>query len=134
MIVFERTGAWAAALRRVLGGAIELRSTRSLAECRRELADARQSLVAVELTADSAPQVAEFIVWANEQMAPAQVVVLAPRELTGYADWLREAGAIHFIASPRRLGELERIVERRRARYPSRGQSLQAEIWERLPW
>ncbi len=77
MIVFERTGAWAAALRRVLGGAIELRSTRSLAECRRELADARQSLVAVELTADSAPQVAEFIVWANEQMAPAQVVVLA---------------------------------------------------------
>ena len=50
VIVCERSGAWATAIRRYLPAEIRLRQTRGLAECAAELSAAPQSLLALELT------------------------------------------------------------------------------------
>jgi hypothetical protein len=50
-------------------------------------------------------------------------------------EWLvREAGAVHFLVSPRLLPSLVRIVVRHVASAPLPVQSLVERIWATLPW
>jgi hypothetical protein len=134
MIVCERRDVWAPALRRTLGSAIELRVTRSLAECADELAAAPGCLLAVELTARIAAALAAFVDRVNQRGAPARVVVLAERGLAEYEEWMREAGAVHFETSPRRLGRLSGLVARHASKVAAPATSIRERIWMRLPW
>jgi len=134
LIVCEQSGLWAAALRRTLGAAVELRQTRSLTECGRELAQAGSSLVAVELSADRVTRVAAFVAWISRRVPQALPIVLAERSLAGHEWWLREAGAAHFAISPRGLTVLAEVARRHGRRFPPPAQSWSQRIWATLPW
>ena len=64
------------------------------------------------------------------------MIVVADRRLAAYRNLLREAGALHFITSPRRLSEIGGIVRRRAARFESAVGSAGPleEIRDNLPW
>lgn len=134
MIVCERRDVWAPALRRALGEAASLRSTRGLGECAEALAAAPGSLVAVELTARAAGTLADFIVRTNQSLGRARVIVLAERRLAEYEWWMREAGAAHFATSPRRLDLLKGFVVRHARQVAGPPTSPRERIWARLPW
>ena len=134
MIVCERRDVWAPALRRALGDAILLLPTRSLTECAGELAAAPGSLVAVELTVRIAAALAAFVGRTNDRMTPTRVIVLAERKLAEYEWWMREAGAVHFETSPRKLGVLSGLIARHARDVVPPPASLRDRIWMRLPW
>ena len=63
-------------------------------------------------------------------------------EVTGLLDkgpqfneWLmREAGAIHFLCSPRRVGPLAQMACRHLVQVPPLQQNITERIWASLPW
>jgi len=195
LIVYEQTGQWASAIRRVLSppaepsvrrapeeadllaepiesgerrpaarvektGAARRASAmipndgkvapkRQIVECRaadhclRELAQASVALVALELRAESRERSLELLATIAEIYPTVPVVVLAERRLRRY-EWLaRELGAVHFIVSPQRLGQLATIAHRHWERTGNMGEADSAQspdlpgvidgIWESLP-
>lgn len=114
LIVLEREGHWAAALRRDLDGlGVRVLEVRSWDEVRESLGKWPAALVAAELTEAGAAEFLTAIPHLGRWHPQAAVVVLAERRLAPYRDLLREAGALHFITSPRRLAEVAEIVRRR---------------------
>ena len=134
VIVCERRDLWAPALRAALGEAIAVRSVRSLTECDRELDDTPGALVAAELTADAAGRLCEFIGRLGDRRRSVRVIALAERALAEHEWRLREAGAVHFETSPRRLAALAALVARQRSEPGATARSTRERIWARLPW
>lgn len=134
LIVCEQQGKWAAALRRTLGPLTELRQTRSLSQCARELIERRSGLVAVELTAEWAVRVSAFVAWVGENSPDTRSIVLADRRLASLEWLLREAGTTHFATSPRQLAPLAEIVARQARRAAPSGLSWSERVWAELPW
>lgn len=139
VIVCERSGRWAAALRRGLACELSLRETRSLTECEAELREATGSFLVIELTAANLTGVLELLARIGAEHRWARVAVVAERSLAegewGACEWaVREAGAIHFATSPRKAAELARLAERHAALVPRPKRSLAAQVWDSLPW
>jgi hypothetical protein len=64
----------------------------------------------------------------------ARLAVVAGRELAA-AEWLlREAGAVHFLTSPRQLAGLMRTARRHLEAVPRPQSSPAEETWAALPW
>jgi hypothetical protein len=133
MIVCERRGTWATALRRHLPREIRLCETRSLAECFGELVAAPASLVAVELSQSNLEPALDLVAEVGRRFPFAAVVVVAPRGWEAYEWLLREAGAVHFTTSPRDGAALARLAVRHVARVPLTGTTFSARIWDSLP-
>jgi hypothetical protein len=134
-LVCEKTGRWAAALRRELAGAeMRVLERRSLAECRRELERSPASFVAVELTSANVAKVAEWIESVCREFPQARIAVLGRREVREYEGAVREAGAIHVTFSPRRVGAVVRLARRRLASAPPEELNFRDRLWKRLPW
>lgn len=134
LIVCERTGRWAVALRRELGDAgIRVWETRTLANCREELAASPASFVVLELAGD-APGVIRFLSRQSQELPSARLAVVADISRTGWELFVREAGAVHFLTSPRHAGLLARLACRHLAQSPVSQQSLTERIWGSLPW
>lgn len=133
-IVCERSGQWAAGLRRHLPPEIRLRETRGLADCRSELAAAPASLVVVEVTAANLDAALELLADAGRRFPLARVVAVAQRGSEFYEWLLREAGAIHFTTSPRAADVLARLAVRHAARLPLPRTAFVTQIWDALPW
>lgn len=134
VIVCERSGRWAAALRRGLARELLLRETRSLAECEAELREAGGSFLVVELTATNPGGVLELLARVGTEHRWARAAVVAERSLAECEWAMREAGAIHFATSPRKASELARLAERHVALVPRPKRSLAAQVWDSLPW
>ena len=134
LLVCERRGTWAAAMRRHLPPEIRLRETRSLAECAGGLVAAPASVVAVELTTTNLAGVLKLASELGRGFPLARLAVLAERGLEPFQWLLREAGAVHFTTSPRRPQELVRLVQRHAERIPRPRTSFAAQIWDWLPW
>ena len=136
LIVCERTGRWAVALRRELDGmGVRAYETRSLAECFDELAQSPAGLAVVELTAAGVTALLRRLAQWQRDFPLARMAVVADRSLAGCEWLLREAGAVHFTCSPRQLGPLARLVRRHLAKAPSAPPaSLSEQIWASLPW
>ena len=116
LILLERTGSWAAALRRALGETpVRLIETRSLAECWQQLATAPAATLVWELTADNLGALVGGLLHLNRDFPGAAAVVVADRRLTAAGSVVREAGAVHFVTSPRALEPVAEIVRRRLA-------------------
>ena len=114
LILLERTGGWAGALRRELGERpVRLVETRSFDECWQQLAAAPAALVAWELTAANLPQMVRSLLRLDRDFPGAAAIVMAERRLAAAQGLLREAGALHFVTSPRSLGPVAEIVRRR---------------------
>jgi hypothetical protein len=134
LIMCERRGTWAVAVRRHLPLELRLRETRSAADCLAELAAAPASLVALELTR-ARPEVALSLVREIDLAFPlARSVVMADRGLESWEWLVREAGAVHFTTSPRDAAALARLASRHAARAPVPKLSFAALIWESLHW
>lgn len=135
LVVCEISGQWAAALRRALGaGAPRVIEVRSLDDCLEVLRARPASFVVAELTRANPGPLVDALARIERECPLARVAVVAGRAL-GACEWLvREAGAVHFEVSPRRLGPLAETVRRHLAQAPRPALGLAGRIWARLPW
>lgn len=109
LVVCERTGSWAEALRQaaIRAGrpAISIVETRSTTECRQRLGERRPISagvpLVVELSLAAAAEVCELLAWHTRRFGAAPRMVVASREAADYESVVREAGATSFVSSPR---------------------------------
>jgi hypothetical protein len=134
VIVCERNGTWAAAVRRQLPSDIRMRQTRGLAECAAELRDAPMSLLVLELTAQNLAGVLDLLGRLPGRFPLARAIVVSEAGLK-HCEWLvREAGAIYFAHASRDLAGLEETVRNHLQRMPAAKAGFAAQVWESLPW
>ena len=134
LVVCESSGRWAVALRRELAAAVRIHETRSIDHCWQALADAPASFAIVELTGGNADSLLERMLRLGRDLPLCRVAVVTGRKLVGYQSLMREAGAVHFICSPRRLGPLADLARRHLDGAPEHQQGLIRQIWSNLPW
>jgi hypothetical protein len=134
VIVCERTGKWARAIAPHLPAAAVLREVRGLPACGAELASAGASLVAVELEPERWPSLCQFLVELSRRFPRARAVVLANQERASEETAVREAGAVHWVVSTRRAGEVGSMAARHLGQFPPRLDGAHRGIWQRLPW
>jgi hypothetical protein len=134
VIVFDRRGVWAAALARHVPARAHVRQTRSLAECAAELAVAPASLLVVEAASASVTSVAAWLADMGRRFPLARAVVVGERALDPHEWLLREAGAVHFVTSPRELAGVKSLIQRHFERLPRAKVGLAQRVWESLPW
>ncbi|MEN6451879.1 MAG: hypothetical protein ABFC96_15420 [Thermoguttaceae bacterium] len=134
LIVCERTGRWAVALRRELTGAgVRVWETRTLGECHDELVASPASFLVLEVNGEpSAPL--RFVAQHARQFSAARVAIVTDAAGVAYEAVAREAGAVHFLSSPRHAGLLARLACRHLAQVPPPPQGLAERIWSSLPW
>ena len=146
LIVCERTGEWTAALRRELApvcdhpnadGGVKIWECRRLAEAWTALAETRAAFLVAEATSKNLGELVERVSWLRRDFPQARAAVVADRSLAK-CEWIvREAGAIHFLTSPRQLPPLVGLVVRHLANPGAPGlpaQTLTEQIWASLPW
>ena len=135
LVVCERSGRWAVALRRELdAAALRVHETRSLADCWEMLAEAPASFVVVELTPGNVAALLRQMSRLQGDFPLTRLAVVADRSLAGYRWLMREAGAVHFVCSRRQSGPLARLAARHLAQAPAPRLSLTQQIWASLPW
>jgi hypothetical protein len=115
LIFYETSGNWAAWLKAHVAGEVKLVETRHWDELCQQLDRHGGAIVALELTA-ARLETSLAALWRLHRLYPSAVVVaLAERSLSALEPAVREAGAVHFIASPRELNELVELVRYRSA-------------------
>ena len=134
LIVCERTGRWAVALQRELAEAgVRVWETRTLADCRDELVESPASFAVIELGANVGGLL-RLLARQPRQFPAARLAVVADRSRADHEWLMREAGAVHFLCSPREVAVLARLACRHLAEVPPPQQSLADRIWTSLPW
>jgi hypothetical protein len=135
LIVCERMGEWSAALRVELAeSGVRMWECRRLTEAWAALAESAGAFVIVEATRENLPELLERLSWLDRDYPLARAAVVADRGLAEYEWLVREAGAVHFLTSPRGLAPLARLVVRHLANVPVPEQPLVERIWATLPW
>ena len=107
--------------------------TRSLDDCWDELTNSPASFVIVELANDLAPLL-HRLASLPRTFPAARAAVVGERSFASYEWLLREAGAVHYLSSPRQVGPLAKMACRHLAQVPPPPQSLTERIWTTLPW
>jgi hypothetical protein len=134
LIVCEKTGQWATALRVIAPSAPALVETRSLTAAQDALAGAPASCVALLATPDNLASVVAFIQEGGRRYSLARFVgLLNPEDIT-LETMLREAGAIDVICSVLDLPRLSGVAERHAARTPRTEASVVEWVQARMPW
>ncbi len=134
VVVCEKTGRWAAAIRRALRPASGLCETRSWQACLQELRTQTAALVALEVLPENAESVCRRLAEVTGRFRQVHVVLLADRSLQT-AEWLlREAGAVHVLFSPRDIIRLRPMLERFGTQIPPTRTTFREHVWSRLPW
>ena len=135
VILCEKSGHWAAALRRALGDEpVSIIETRSLSQCEEALVAAPVSLVAIEATSKTLESLVQLIARARIEFPFARVVTLLDNGLDQAEPILREAGAIELFKSLREAPSLAQLAQRHLALTPLAGKSVHEAIAEQLPW
>jgi hypothetical protein len=135
LIVCERAGRWAAALRReLIDSDTLLQETRTATDCWHALREAPGSFLVVELTAATIEGLLRRIARRERDFPLARLAAVADRSLAGYEWLVREAGAVHFTCSTMRLGPLAGVIRQHLAQSPIPPQSMVESIWASLPW
>ncbi len=91
-------------------------------------------MAALEPTAANLAQMVELCAEIMATRPYAAVVVLGSPELADYEALLREAGALHWFASPRELGGWRRTVLNHIERIPTGAGDIAESVWHSLPW
>ena len=134
VIVCERSGSWAAALRsNLIELAARIRETRTLAECAVELQHSPAALVAVEVTVDNLARALHYLDAWQAAYPQALLLALLARGNECHEAVLREAGAAHVVTGTRRLHSVKELVHTRIGRRSARPNILE-EVWDGLPW
>lgn len=135
LVVCERTGQWAVALRRELSEAgLRVWETRNLKDCGALLAESPASFVVLELNAAKLEETIRFInVW-RADFPRFRFAVVADRGLASFQWFMRETGAADFLFSLRKIDRLADMACRHLAQVPAAPQSLTERVWANLPW
>lgn len=134
LIICERTGRWAVALRRELAEAgVRIWETRTLADCWAELDVSPASFVVLELGSDL-PGLLGRMARQPREFPSARLAIVADRPLAEHEWLMREAGAVHFVSGPRQVATLAQLACRHLAQVPPPQQGLGERIWASLPW
>ena len=113
IILCERTGRWARALRRELGDFdVSITETRGMSDCRQELTAAPASVVAIEASDASLNALLAFLIGQPQEFPQACVIALADGDQQHRQWLLRGAGAVHFVRSPRDMAPVVEIARR----------------------
>jgi hypothetical protein len=135
IIVYERCGQWALAMRRDLQGAgVAVLETRSLAHCHQALSAAPGSFLVAEMTPANVEGVFRLAASLAREFPLARLAVVTAPGLAPCQWLLREAGAVHYVSSPRHTGPLAQIALRHLAGLPPPQKTLVERIWSSLPW
>jgi hypothetical protein len=134
LIVCERTGQWAVALRRELPPRVRIFETRSVPECWRTLAASPAGFVVAELTRSNGDALLTQLSRLERHFPSARVAVVAERVLADWQWLVREAGAVHFTTSVREAKPLAALALRHLRRAPLPRLGLAERIWAELPW
>jgi hypothetical protein len=140
LILCERTGRWAASLRRHgLTERLRLIEVRSIAELEERLSSGPAALVGLELEDRNADRVLEWLGRAGADGCAGGIIVFADRSLRPYELVCREAGAVHFVTSELELLTLAAIVERFLSRAPVADllevePPITEQVRARMPW
>jgi hypothetical protein len=135
LIVCERSGSWSAALRSELAEAgVRLWECRSLPEAWEALAQTPAAFLIAEADRANLADLLRRMAWFSRDFPQARIAVVAQRDMARFEWLLREAGAVHFLSSPRRLTPLAGLVVRHLANVPLPAQTMVERIWASLPW
>ena len=133
LIVCEPTGRWAAAISRLLPKTSAVCQTRTFEDCRTELLAAPHSVVAVAVSVGNLLRALHYLSSCEREFPGAVSVALAERGASRYGSLLREAGAVHVVASIRELQSVADITLKQSARFPMPHTATQ-QMWAELPW
>jgi hypothetical protein len=134
LIVCERTGTWAAAMRRALGLPSGPCETRSWSACLREVQARPAALVALETSPENAEAACGRVADFTKRFPKVRVVLLADRKLRRVEWLLREAGAVDVLFSLGDLPRLQPLLKRFREQMPDSRPGFRDQVWARLPW
>ena len=135
LILWERTTCWAPALRQAISDQpIRLVETRTWTECLGYLCEASGSVVALELAEQGAKNVLAALEELDRRFPGAVPIVLAARGMRAHGPLMREAGAMRFVSSPRRLEVVAQLVRRHLDRMPDQTDDQRDAVWARMPW
>ena len=114
--------------------ALRTYTTQSLEECWNHLRAAPASLIVVELTSCPIKSMIEFLVDVRERNPKARVMVVGSRADLPLIWLLREAGAVAAYFDPYSARWLARLAERHFAGLPQGSESVEQQVFRRLPW
>jgi DNA-binding NtrC family response regulator len=135
LVVCERDGTWSAALRGELAEAgLHVWECRSLTETWDALAQTPAAFVIVEALRENLDDLLRRMAWCTRDFPQARMAVVAARSMARFEWLLREAGAVDFLTTQRRLTRLAGMVVRHLASVPPPPQTLVERIWASLPW
>jgi response regulator RpfG family c-di-GMP phosphodiesterase len=144
LIVCERNGHWAAALRRRFAAdSVRLLETRTIEQCRQVATEHPSAIVVFELTEANTRSLIVLMRQLEREFPNVRPVVVADRHLADFENLMREAGVVHFVVSPRAVGDVAELVARRAAELtaaePAASESTDFDdprpaILARLPW
>ena len=135
LILCERTGRWAVAFRRALGGrCTAVKESRSLAACAAHLVEQPASVVAVEVTAANLERVLAAVPAWQRRHPQCRFVALLAEELAAAEELLREAGAVDVLHRAREVPQAAKLVVRHLDAAPADDVPLEQAIVSRLPW
>ncbi len=135
LILSERSGRWAAAMRVELAAAgVRLWEAGPRPNLAEWMAESPAGFLVLELTPKNGARLLDVLVELHGCWRGARAAVVADRSLAHWEWLLREAGAVHFLTSPRKLGPLVDLACRHLAAAPAPRQPFTERIWSGLPW
>jgi hypothetical protein len=134
LIICEKNGRWAVALRREIAGKCRVFETRSLEECWEELAKCPASWLVLEASETNVEPLAGRLANLGRDFAGARAMICGERNMAPWEWLLREAGAVHAVFSPRELAPAARMALCHLAQAPEPQRSFREHVWDRLPW
>jgi hypothetical protein len=134
LIVCEKTGRWATALRRVVRDLpLRIVETRGLVACSQELEQNPTSLIALEFVPERLESVLRWLLELREHFRYARAVVIVRQGAREYEWVLREAGAVHVLFPPHAWEPMARLAARHVRQAPVEDADIYQSIWRRLP-
>jgi hypothetical protein len=135
LIVCEGSGQWSIGLRNELAETgVRVWECRSLREAWEALPQTPAAFVTAEATPVNLDDLLRRMTWFSRDFPRARIAVVAQRDMARFEWLLREAGAVEFLTSPRRLARLAGLAVRHLANVPPPPQTMVQRIWASLPW
>lgn len=135
LIVLERSGHWAGALRREWSELEDrLRETRHREGALELLQEAPASILLCEVTAANLEALAIWWSRLAIEFPRARLAIVADRQLADAESFWRELGAVAYVHSARQLAGAARVIRRHLSRYPSPDRTWRETLFDRLPW
>ena len=135
LIICEKSGRWAVAMRRALADRGERTAeARSLVGCARLLHLHPTSIVAIEVTAANLDAVLAAVANWRQRWPHSRFMAVVEPELVAAEVTLREAGVVAMLRATREAPAAARLVERHFAAAPADDLPLEQAILSSLPW